>query len=91
MKQSATDHPSSPLPREAEELMQNPSALKALLRSPETKRLISLLQKQGDLQGAAKQAKAGDASALQEMLRNLGQSREGGEALTDMEGRLEQR
>ncbi|MCD7760732.1 MAG: hypothetical protein LUH16_03015 [Clostridiales bacterium] len=69
--------------------MKDPSALNALLRSPETKRLISLLQRQGDLQGAADRAKAGDASALQEMLRRLGQSREGGEALNDMEGRLE--
>ncbi|MCD8382562.1 MAG: hypothetical protein LUC30_06555 [Clostridiales bacterium] len=91
MKQSAADRPSGSLPREAEELMQNPSALKALIQSPETKRLISLLQQQGDLQGAAKQAKAGDASALQEMLRRLGQSREGGDALTNLEGRLERR
>lgn len=71
--------------------MQNPSALNALLRSPETKRLVSLLRQQGDLQSAANQAKAGDASALQEMLRRLGQSREGGEALANLEGRLERR
>ncbi len=89
MKQSASDHPSGSLPREAKELMKDPSALGALLRSPETKRLITLLQQQGDLQSAANRAKAGDASSLQEMLRRLGQSREGGEALNDLEGRLE--
>lgn len=81
---------SSPLNSpEASALLRNPTALKQLLQSPETRRLIALLQKQGNLQSAAQQAKKGDARALQAMLSELQSSPEGGDALAQMAQKLQ--
>lgn len=80
---------SSPLEsQEAAALLQNPAALKGLLQSQETRQLIALLSQQGDLNAAAQQAKQGDVSGLQAMLTRLGQSAQGGKALSDLEERL---
>lgn len=82
---------SQPSPLEGQEaaaLLKDPAALKALLQSPETQRLMSLLRQQGDLQAAAQKAKSGDTRALQTMLSGLQNSPEGGKALAQMEEKL---
>lgn len=73
---------------EAARLLANPAALKGLLQSPETRRLMELLGQQGDLSAAARKAKAGDTQELQAMLSRLGSSPEGSQALNQMEQRL---
>lgn len=70
-------------------LMQNPALLRSLLQSPETRRLIGLLQQQGNLQAAAEKAKAGDVGELKAMLERLQHSREGESALEQMERKLQ--
>lgn len=79
---SPLDHPST------EALLRNPTALRSLLQSAETKQLISLLQKQGNLNAAAQQAKNGDISSLQTMLSSLSKSAEGGKVLADLEEKI---
>lgn len=74
---------------EASALLGNPAALKSLLQSPETRRLMELLQKQGNLQSAAEKAKTGDTRDLQAMLSRLQSSPEGGDALARMEQKLQ--
>ncbi len=73
---------------EAAALLRDPTALRGLLQSPETKQLLSLLQKQGDLNTAAKEAKGGDISRLKAMLNQVSQSAQGGQVLSDLEQRL---
>lgn len=73
---------------EAAALLGNPGALKSLLQAPETRRLMELLQKQGNLQSAAEKAKQGDVGELQAMLHRLQSSQEGGSALAKMEEKL---
>lgn len=70
-------------------LMKNPALLRSLLQSPETRRLIGLLQQQGNLQAAAEKAKAGDVGELKSMLERLQHSREGESALEEMERKLQ--
>lgn len=84
-KQAASDPMESP---DAAALLKNPAALKGLLQSPETLRLMALLQRQGNLQSAAQKAKAGDTQELQAMLSRLQSSPEGGDALAKMEEKL---
>ena len=80
---------SNPMERpDAAALLKDPAALKGLLQSPETLRLMALLQRQGNLQSAAQKAKAGDTQELQAMLSRLQSSPEGGDALTKMEEKL---
>lgn len=74
---------------EAAELLRRPAELRRLLQSPETRRLIALLQRQGNLDAAARQAKAGDPSALQSMLSGLSDSPEGAQALGQMQQQLD--
>lgn len=87
MKQEQKDVLSSP---EAASLLQNREALQSLLSSPETKRLMEVLSRQngGSLQQAAQQARKGDLSGLSSMLRGLSATRDGAEALQDMEKKL---
>lgn len=91
MAPNRSNNPSPPYPLEQPEasaLFRNPGLLRSLLQSPETRRLIQLLQKQGDLTSAAQQAKQGNPGALQAMLSRLQASQEGEAALTDLENRL---
>lgn len=74
--------------QDAAALLKNPAALKSLLQSPETLRLMELLQRQGNLQSAAQKAKAGDTQDLQAMLSKLQSSPEGGAALSQIEEKL---
>lgn len=87
MKQTAQEPLSSP---EAANLLGNRAALKALLASPETKRLMHLLSQQNgaQLQTAAERAKAGDTAALSEMLQSLGKTGDGSAALRELEEKL---
>lgn len=66
---------------EAAALLRDKAALKALLSSPETRRLMSALaRKNGSaLSTAAMQAKNGDIGALSAMVSEFAGSREGGE------------
>ncbi len=64
---------------EAAALLKDKAALKALLNSPETKKLMSALSSKNgkQLRAAADQAKNGDISALSAMVNDFAASREG--------------
>lgn len=72
---------------EAAELMKDTAKLKALLQSPETRRLMELLTaKNGDgLRRAAEQAKRGDTTALSGMMNQLTQSDEGARLVNQLQ------
>lgn len=71
---------------EAEALLKDKARLKALIQSPETKKLMSLLSQQnGDsLKEAAGQAKQGDLSGISAMLQQLMKTSEGAEAVENV-------
>ncbi len=69
-------------------LMKDPQALKGLLQSAEAQRIIAMLQRQGDITSAAKQAQSGNTGQLLSMLSQLQNSPEGSKALQDLEGKL---
>lgn len=75
---------------DAAALLKDKAALKALLSSPETRRLMSALTRQNGAQltAAAKQAKAGDVSALSAMVSNLAATQEGSQLLGQLEQSL---
>ena len=73
---------------EAAALLKDPTAIRSLLRSQETRQLIALLQQQGDLNAAAQQARSGDIRTLQSMLGAVGQSKEGEQVLSSLEKKL---
>ncbi len=64
---------------EAAALLKDQAALRKLLGSPETRKLIAMLQSQQgkNLQEAAEQAQAGDTSGLKSMLDGILSSPEG--------------
>jgi hypothetical protein len=72
---------------EAAALLNNKEALKKLLQSPDTKRLMSLLTSQnGDgLKQAAQQAQKGDVSSLTAMMQKLMTSQEGATLVHNIE------
>ena len=73
---------------DAAQFMKDPEAVKKLLGSAEARRIIAMLSRQGDLAGAAQQAKAGSTGQLMHMLGRLQQDPEGAKALKDLEGKL---
>lgn len=75
---------------EATALLKDKAALKALLDSPETKKLISALSSKNgkQLNAAAAQAKNGDVSALSAMVNDFAASREGSMLLNKLQGEL---
>lgn len=77
--------------KEAAALLKDPQRLRELLTSPETRRLMALLKGQNgaQLRSAAEAAKAGNSSALSEMLQKMSQSREGAQALEGLSAKLE--
>lgn len=87
MKQEPNDVLSSP---EAASLLKNREVLQDLLSAPETKRLMEVLSRQngGSLQEAARQARKGDLSGLSSMLQGLTATRDGAQALENMEKKL---
>lgn len=66
----------------AAQLLGNPAALKSLLSSPETQKLVSLLSKAGgdSLRGAAQDAAKGRPDALMGLLNQVMGSPEGAQA-----------
>ena len=76
---------------EAAALLKNPARLKALLQSPETKRLMELLSSRNGagLKQAAEQARKGDSAALTEMLRQVTDSSEGATLVNQIQSNLE--
>ncbi len=75
-KHKPVDMMSSP---EASALLKDPSALTGLLGSPDTKKLMAMLNQSagGDLKGAADAAMKGDASALMGLMQQVMGSKEG--------------
>ena len=65
------------------ELLENQAALKALLNSPDTKKVLQLLRAKTEeqLQSAAKSALAGDPTALQKLAEDLSRDPAGAEAI----------
>jgi hypothetical protein len=59
------------------ELVKNRDAIAQLARSGDAKRLITLLQQQGEVQKAAEAAAAGDTGGLAQMVKQLTQTPEG--------------
>lgn len=53
---------------QAEKLLKDKAALERLLRSPDTKALIEMLERQGGLQAAADAAMRGDPTQLQNLV-----------------------
>ena len=68
---------------QAAQLLSDPAGLKALLGSPETKKLIELLNQQGGdgLQSAAKAAATGKPEALMGLLNQVMNTQEGSQAV----------
>ena len=60
-------------------------AIVRLAQSGEAKALISMLQKQGSVQEAAKKAAAGDAGKLMEMMAQLMNTREGAQLVEQIQ------
>lgn len=65
----------------AARLLGDPAALKALLSSPETRQLMSLLNRNGGLQGAAQAAAKGEPEALMGMLQQVMRDQAGAAAV----------
>lgn len=88
-----SDKPSnSPLDQPlAQSVLRDPTAIRALLQSPQARQLIAMLRRQGDLNQAARQAKNGDTASLQAMLDQVGQSREGSQILSDLKKQIPNR
>ncbi len=79
---SPLEHP------QAKSILNDPTAIRTLVQSPQARELIQMLQRQGDLNEAAKQAKNGDTAALQSMLNRVGQSPEGGRVLDSLKKQM---
>lgn len=74
--------------QEAAALLKDTARLKALLTSPETKRLMNLLSRQkGDLRQAAQAAKGGDFTGLSDLLRQVGNTEEGARLMEEVSRR----
>jgi hypothetical protein len=70
---------------QAAQLLKNREQLAGLLRSPETQRLMQLLQKGGgDLQGAARAAMDGNTTQLMGMVQQVMNSPEGAKTIEDL-------
>ena len=74
---------------EAAAFLGNPAALAALLRSPETQKLVRLLEETGgnQLQQAAGQAVLGDTTALKRVVDRLMDSKDGAQAVEALQRR----
>ncbi len=74
---------------EAASFLGNPAALAALLRSPETQKLVRLLEETGgnQLQQAAGQAVRGDTTALKRVVDRLMDSKDGAQAVEALQRR----
>lgn len=78
---------------EAAALLQNKAAIKEILQSPDTKKLMSMLTSQnGDgLKQAAEQAKKGDISSISAMMQKLMSSSEGASLVNKIETNFSKR
>ncbi|MDD5937580.1 MAG: hypothetical protein PUC36_00995 [Clostridiales bacterium] len=76
---------------QAARLLNDPAALKSLLSSPETQKLMALLNQSagGSLQGAAQAAAKGRPEALIGILNQVMQSREGASAVENLKKKAE--
>ena len=74
---------------EAAAFLGTPAALAALLRSPETQKLVRLLEETGgnQLQQAAGQAVRGDTTALKRVVDRLMDSKDGAQAVEALQRR----
>lgn len=78
------DHP------QAKQLLENQKAVRQVLASPETRKLLQSLQKKsaGQLQAAAQAALQGDSSALNQVLNDLAADPQAKQAMDRLEGAL---
>lgn len=78
---------------QAAKLLGDPAALQALLSSPETKRLMDLLNRQAGagLRDAAKAAASGRPEALMGLLDQVAHSKEGAQAVEGIRKKTEQK
>ena len=72
---------------QGKQLLENQKAVRQLLADPETKKLLSALQKQNaeQLQAAAQAAMKGDSSALSGVLNQLSRNPETAKAIEKLE------
>lgn len=75
---------------EAKQLLENQEAIKKVLSSPDTKKLLQQLQKKdaGKLQAAAKSALQGDSAALSNLVRELSGNPEAARAMEQLNQRF---
>ena len=75
---------------EAKQLLENQEAIKKVLSSPDTKKLLQQLQKKdsGKLQAAAQSALQGDSAALSNLVRELSGNPEAARAMEHLNQRL---
>ncbi len=76
--------------KEAEGLLKDKAALSALLRSPETAKLMQLLEQKsgGNLKSAAQAATKGDTSKIIELMNEVMAAQEGAKAVEDLKKKL---
>ncbi len=70
--------------------MQGSAAVRKLLASEDTKRMIQLLEQQGGVQEAARSAAGGDPTRIMEMMNTLMSSQEGAQLVERIKGQAEQ-
>ena len=70
--------------------MQGNAAVRKLLTSEDTKRMMQLLEQQGGVQEAARSAAGGDPTRIMEMMKTLMSSQEGAQLVERLKGQAEQ-
>lgn len=70
--------------------MQGSAAVRKLLASEDTKRMMQLLEQQGGVQEAARSAAGGDPTRIMEMMQTLMNSQEGAQLVERIKGQAEQ-
>ena len=70
--------------------MQGSAAVRKLLTSEDTKRMMQLLNQQGGVQEAARSAAGGDPTRIMEMMKTLMSSQEGAQLVERIKGQAEQ-
>ncbi len=79
----------SQLHRDAFKKAQGSAAMRKLLASEDTKRMMQLLEQQGGVQEAARSAAGGDPSRIMEMMKTLMSSEEGARLVERLSGQAE--
>ena len=70
--------------------MQDSAAVRKLLASEDTRRMMQLLEQQGGVKEAARSAAGGDPTRIMEMMQTLMNSQEGAQLVERIKGQAEQ-